>query len=50
MEHLAWAVRQEDSELKGFLNAALAHWRKTGEIESIADHWVPVRKIAVEVK
>jgi polar amino acid transport system substrate-binding protein len=48
-EHLAWAVREEDGELKGFLNAALAHWRKTGEIESIVDHWVPVRKIAVEV-
>lgn len=50
VEHLAWAVREEDSELKGFLNAALAHWRKTGEIESIVDHWVPVRKVAVEMK
>jgi ABC-type amino acid transport substrate-binding protein len=48
-EHLAWAVRQEDAELKGFLNAALSHWRKTGTIESILDRWVPVRKIAVEV-
>jgi polar amino acid transport system substrate-binding protein len=50
VEHLAWAVRQEDAELKGFLNAALAHWRKTGEIESLVDHWVPVRKVAVEVR
>jgi polar amino acid transport system substrate-binding protein len=48
-EHLAWAVRQEDAELKGFLNAAVAHWHKTGTIESILDRWIPVRKVAVEV-
>ena len=48
-EHLAWAVRKEDAELKGFLNAALAHWRKTGEIDSIVDRWVPVRKFAVDL-
>jgi ABC-type amino acid transport substrate-binding protein len=48
-EHLAWAVRETDAELKGFLNAALAHWRKTGTIESILDRWVPVRKISVDM-
>ncbi|HVO24504.1 MAG TPA: ABC transporter substrate-binding protein [Candidatus Margulisiibacteriota bacterium] len=46
-EHLAWAVRQDDPTLRDNLNAELQHWKKDGYLESILDHWIPVRKITV---
>lgn len=48
-EHLAWAVKKDNGELRGFLNAALAHWKRTGEIDAIVDRWITVRRVAVEV-
>ena len=46
-EHLAWAVRQDDTGLRTRLNAELQRWKKDGYLESILDHWIPVRKITV---
>ena len=46
-EHLAWAVRQDDTALRDRLNAALQHWKQDGYLESILDHWIPVRKVTV---
>jgi ABC-type amino acid transport substrate-binding protein len=48
-EHLAWAVKKDNGELRGFLNAALAHWKQTGEIDSIVDRWITVRRVAVDL-
>jgi polar amino acid transport system substrate-binding protein len=46
-EHLAWAVRQDDTALRDRLNAELQHWKKDGHLESVLDHWIPVRKVTV---
>jgi len=46
-EHLAWAVRKGDNALLDRLNAELAKWKKDGELESVLDHWIPVRKVTV---
>jgi polar amino acid transport system substrate-binding protein len=46
-EHLAWAVRKDDTALRDRLNAELTKWKQDGELESVLDHWIPVRKITV---
>jgi ABC-type amino acid transport substrate-binding protein len=46
-EHLAWAVRKDDTALRDRLNKELARWKKDGHLESVLDHWIPVRKITV---
>lgn len=43
-EHLAWAVRKHDNRLRKRLNGVLAKWKANGQIESVLDHWIPVRK------
>jgi len=43
-ERLAWAVRTHDSKLRTRLNGVLAKWKANGELESVLDHWIPVRK------
>jgi ABC-type amino acid transport substrate-binding protein len=42
-EHLAWAVRPDDTKLLALLNTTLAHWKRNGVIEPIVDRWIPVR-------
>ncbi len=44
-EHLAWAVRADDTELAARLDAILAAWQRDGVVEKILDVWIPVRKI-----
>ncbi len=46
-EHLAWAVRQDDPALRDKLNAEIQRWKKDGYLESILDHWIPVRRVTV---
>jgi len=46
-EHLAWAVRKRDGRLRSRLNAEIAKWHGSGEIESVIDHWIPVRKAII---
>jgi len=46
-EKLAWAVRKQDDQLLGRLNAALAKWKTDGQLDLVGAHWVPVRKVAV---
>ena len=46
-ERLAWAVRQDDPALRDKLNAEIRRWKKDGYLESILDHWIPVRKVTV---
>jgi polar amino acid transport system substrate-binding protein len=42
-EHLAWAVRQGDTNLLTLLDTTLAHWKREGRIEPIVNRWIPVR-------
>ena len=42
-EYLAWAVRQDDTQLHALLDATLSHWKREGRIEPIVDRWIPVR-------
>ncbi len=42
-EHLAWAVRAEDTKLLALLDATLSHWKREGLIEPIVNRWIPVR-------
>jgi ABC-type amino acid transport substrate-binding protein len=49
-EELAWAVRKDDVTLRKRLNAVLTKWKADGEIESVLDHWAPVRKRTVRLK
>jgi polar amino acid transport system substrate-binding protein len=42
-EHLAWAVRVDDTKLLRLLNTTLAHFKRQGLIEPIVDRWIPVR-------
>jgi ABC-type amino acid transport substrate-binding protein len=46
-ERLAWAVRPDDAELAGRLDALLARWERDRVVEEILDVWIPVRKIDV---
>ncbi len=42
-EHLAWAVRADDTQLLTLLDTTLEHWKREGRIEPIVDRWIPVR-------
>jgi len=42
-EHLAWAVRADNTQLLRLLNTSLAHFKREGLIEPIVDRWIPVR-------
>ena len=42
-EHLAWAVRANNTKLLALLNTSLAHFKRRGLIEPIVDRWIPVR-------
>lgn len=42
-EHLAWAVRANNTRLLTLLNTTLAHFKREGLIEPIVDRWIPVR-------
>jgi ABC-type amino acid transport substrate-binding protein len=42
-EHLAWAVRRDDSELRRVLDVTLSHWKREGLIHPIVQRWIPVR-------
>jgi ABC-type amino acid transport substrate-binding protein len=48
-EYLAWAVRKDDDEVLTRLNALLLRWEQNGEIGTVLDRWIPVRKIAIDV-
>jgi polar amino acid transport system substrate-binding protein len=40
-EHLAWAVRSEDSALLDRLNRTLEQWNRDGTLEKIVKRWMP---------
>jgi polar amino acid transport system substrate-binding protein len=40
-EQLGWAMRRDDDELRGAVNAALARWRSDGTRERILSRWIP---------
>ena len=42
-QKLAWAVRPEDVEFKGQVNAALERWRASGLLDQILNTWLPYR-------
>lgn len=42
-EALAWAVRRDDTQLLGLLDATLDHYLREGLIDPIVQHWIPVR-------
>ena len=42
-EHLAWAVRPEDTRLHTLLDTTLSHWKREGLIGPIVNRWIPVR-------
>jgi len=43
-EHLAWAVRKNESALRVRLNSLLSKWKASGQIEAVLDRWITVRK------
>ncbi len=45
-EKLAWAVRQDDTDLATKLNGVVARWRDSGAIDAVLDTWIKVRKIS----
>ena len=49
-EHLAWAVRKGDDQLRTQLNQVLAQWKKDGTIDDVVDDWITVKKKTIEVK
>ncbi len=42
-EHLAWAVRPQDTKLHALLDATVSHWNREGLITPIVNRWIPVR-------
>ncbi len=48
-EKLAWAVRKDDRELLAELDAVVARWRDSGEIEAVLDKWIRVRKVTLPI-
>jgi ABC-type amino acid transport substrate-binding protein len=42
-EHLAWAVRRDDTTLQALLDTTIAHWKSEGLIEPILNRWIPFR-------
>ena len=49
-EYLAWAVRKNDDALLEKLNAVLLRWEQNGKLDTTLDHWIPVRKIAIDIE
>ncbi len=49
-EYLAWAVRKGDDGLRDRLNTELLHWRESGRLDTILDHWIRVRKFTLELQ
>jgi ABC-type amino acid transport substrate-binding protein len=50
-EHLAWAVRKQGAgALRGRLNTVLAKWKKHGQVESVLDRWITVRKQLIRAR
>jgi len=45
-EYLAWAVRKDDTATREQLNAIVAKWKTDGQIQTVLDKWVPIRKVA----
>ena len=42
-QKLAWAVRPEDVEFRGRVNAVLEQWRANGVLDQILNQWLPYR-------
>ena len=42
-QKLAWAVRPEDAEFRGKVNAVLERWRANGVLDQILNQWLPYR-------
>ena len=47
-EHLAWAVRKGDDQLRAQLNAVLKQWKKDGTVDDVIDNWITVKKTTIE--
>lgn len=45
-EYLAWAVRKDAPQLRQQLSDIVVKWKTDGQIKSVLDKWVPIRKIA----
>jgi polar amino acid transport system substrate-binding protein len=43
-EHLAWAMRREDTALLDSVNAVLETWKKDGTLEAVLTRWLPFRR------
>ena len=43
-EHLAWAVRKNESALRARLNTILGKWKANKQLEAVLDRWITVRK------
>ncbi len=48
-EHLAWAVRLDDTALAEVLDETLRVWKADGTVEDVIDDWIRVRKTSIEV-
>ena len=48
-EHLAWAVRSDDTALADRLNEILRAWKADGTVDDVIDDWIRVRKTSIEV-
>ncbi len=46
-EYLAWAVRKDDTNLKGALDAVVKRWKDNRNMDSTVNRWIPIR---VEIK
>lgn len=46
-EALAWAVRNEDADLRARLSDVVRKWKENGHIDQVLDHWILVRKTKV---
>jgi polar amino acid transport system substrate-binding protein len=51
-EYVAWAVRQgaDGDALRQQLNGALLTWQENGQLESVLDRWITVRKVTLETR
>jgi polar amino acid transport system substrate-binding protein len=46
-EPLAWAVRNDNDALRERLNAVLQRWKADGQIDTVLNRWMPVRKYSI---
>lgn len=49
-EYLAWAVRPGDTELHQRLSDIVVQWKTNGQIKTVLDRWVPIRRIAKDAR